>query len=264
MLFAHEASRMMCPQKWFKRLLPMVLGVCCLLTGCVDYDVGIRFPEQHYGEIVQHITLGEQLTTLSQAEADRWLKSLDQRAKDLNGHTDRPSEETLVITIPFGSGQELVEKFNRFFNPQPPKGRRSPEPDQLDLLNLKAELALEQSNWLLADRNHLKLTVDLRALGVLSNQGNIILSPGSLINLNFDLQTPLTLQTPNAPGEELGTEVPGQWQLKPGQINVIETTFFVPSYLAIGTILIIILCLGGFYLKYGRWPGVLDSKVEGV
>ncbi len=267
MSFAHEASRMMCPQKWFKRLLPMLLGICCLLTGCVDYDVGIRFPEQHYGEIVQHITLGEQLTTLSQAEADRWLKSLDQRAKDLNGHTDRPSEETLVVTIPFGSGQELVEKFNRFFNPQPPKGRRSPEPDQLDLLNLKAELALEQSNWLLADRNHLKLTVDLRALGVLSNQGNIILSPGSLINLNFDLQTPLTLQTASVPGQELGTEVPGQWQLKPGQINVIETTFFVPSYLAIGTIAIIVLCLGGFYVKYGRWPGVIkdyESKVGQV
>lgn len=250
---------MQSPQ-WLKRLLPMLLGICCLVTGCVNYDVGIHFPEQHYGEIVQHIALGEQLTTLSQAEADRWLKSLDQRAKDLNGHTDRPSAQTLVVTIPFGSGQELVEKFNKFFNPDPPHGRRSPEPDQLDLLNLKAELELEQRNWLLADRNHLKLTVDLRALGVLSNQGNIILSPGSLIDLNFDLETPLGMQTIVSEEEDGSTDPPGQWQLKPGQINVIEASFFVPSYLAIGTIAIIALCFGGFYLKYGRWPGLIKES----
>ncbi len=72
-------------QQWLKRFFPLFLGICCLVTGCVNYDVGVHFPEQHYGEIVQHITLGEQLTTLSQAEADRWLKSLDQRARDLNG-----------------------------------------------------------------------------------------------------------------------------------------------------------------------------------
>lgn len=249
-------------QQWLKPLLPIFFGICCLVTGCVNYDVGIYFPEQHYGEIVQHITLGEQLTTLSQAEADRWLKSLDQRARDLQGHTDRPSDQTLVVTIPFGSGQELVEKFNQFFNPEPPKGRRSPEPDQLDLLNLKAELDLEQRNWLLVDRNNLKLTVDLRALGVLSNQGNIILSPGSLIDLNFNLQTPLGMEI--SPSSSASTEgnPPGHWQLKPGQINVIETSFFVPSYLAIGTLGIIGLCLGGFYLKYRRWPGVIESKIS--
>lgn len=230
------------------------------MTGCVNYDVGIHFSEQHHGEIVQHITLGEQLTTLSQAEADRWLKSLEQRAKDLQGHADRQSDQTLLVTIPFGSGQELVEKFNRFFNPEPPPGRRSPAPEQLDLLNLKAELELEQSNWLLLDRNHLRLTVDLRALGVLSNQGNIILSPGSLIDLSFNLATPLARQNPRA--SDGNTDFPpGHWQLKPGQINVIETSFFVPSYLAIGTLGIIALCLGGFFLKYRRWPGVFPNKI---
>ena len=248
------------PQQWLKRLLPLFLCLCCLLTGCVNYDVGINFVEQHRGEIVQHITLGEQLTTLSQAEADRWLKSLEQRAKALHGKTDRPSDQELVVTIPFGNGQELVDKFNQFFNQETPKSRRSPEPDQLELLNLKAELALEQHNWLLVDRNRLQLTVDLRALGVLSNQGNIIFSPGSLIDLQFDLQTPFGIAVLESDETALPeTLATGAWQLKPGQINTIEAIFWVPSYLAIGTMAIVGLCLGGFFLKYRRWPGVLPS-----
>lgn len=244
------------PSAWLKKLLPLFLALTCLLGGCVSYDVAINFPEQHYGQIVQHIALGEQLTTLSQAEAERWLKSLEQRTKALGGKTVRADDQTLVLTIPFGSGQELTDKFNQFFNPAPPPGRRSPDGDQLDLLNLKAELTLEQQNWILLDRNHLRLTVDLRALGVLSNQGNIILSPGSLIDLRFGLHAPLALQTVALAGDDLGN---GSWQLKPGQINVIEASFLVPSYLAIGTGLTIALCLGGFYLKYRRWPGVFSS-----
>jgi hypothetical protein len=222
--------------------------------------VGIHFAEQHQGTIVQHIVLGEQLTTLSQSEADRWLKSLEQRAKVLQGKADRLSDQELRLTIPFGNGQELVEKFNRFFNPDPPKRRTSPQPDQLDLLNLNAELALEQRNWILADRNRLRLTVDLRALGVLSKQGNIILSPGSLIDLQFNLQTPFgikVLETETADRPDAIT--PQSWQLKPGQINTIEAIFWVPSYLAIGTMAIAGLCLGGFFLKYRRWPGVLPN-----
>jgi len=251
---------LMQPQQWLKRLLPLFCCLCALLTGCVDYDVAIHFPEQHRGEIVQHITLGEQLTTLSQTEADRWLKSLEQRAKALQGNINRPSDQELVVTIPFGNGQDLVTKFNQFFNPDPPKSRRQPEPDQLDLLNLKAELALDQHNWLLVDRNRLELTVDLRALGVLSNQGNIILSPGSLIDLRFDLQTPLGLQVLDTDETHRGDRLAdGAWQLKPGQINTIEAIFWVPSYLAIGTVAIIALCLGGFFFKYRRWPGVLPN-----
>ncbi|MEB3160189.1 MAG: DUF3153 domain-containing protein [Synechocystis sp.] len=252
------------PQQWLKRLLPLFICLSCLLTGCVNYDVGIHFSGQHRGEIVQHIVLGEQLTTLSQAEADRWLNSLEQRAKALQGKTDRLSDQELVVTIPFGNGQALVEKFNQFFNPEPPKSRRSPQPDQLDLLNLKAELSLDQRNWLLLERNHLRLTVDLRALGVLSNQGNIILSPGSLIDLQFDLQTPFGINVLTTDVGELPDSLAsGTWRLKPGQINTIEAIFWVPSYLAIGTVAIVALCLGGFFLKYRRWPGVLPSKPLG-
>ena len=46
------------------------------------------------------------------------------------------------------------------------------------------------------------------------------------------------------------------WQLEPGQINHIETSFWVPSYLGIGTVIIILIVLLGFYAKHRHFPGV--------
>jgi hypothetical protein len=249
--------------RFFSWFWPLFLGLTLALSGCVRYDVGIDFVQQHHGEIVQQIQLSQQLTTLSQTEADKWLASLEQRSRALGGYSQRLSDQTLAIHIPFGNGQELVNKFNTFFNPQLSSKGSKPKSDQLDLLQLKAEMSLQQSNWLLVDQNRLQLSVDLRALGVLSQEGNILMSPGSLIDLNFGLNTPLWVK--NITEETLipVTQISHsqlQWQLKPGQVNTLEAVFWVPSYLAIGTLLIIAVCLGGFYLKYQRWPGVLPVK----
>ena len=54
---------------------------------------------------------------------------------------------------------------------------------------------VEKSKWpvilLLFEFNRATLDVDLRALGVLSQQGSLILSPGSLLDLDVSLTTPL-------------------------------------------------------------------------
>ena len=101
---------------------------------------------------------------------------------------------------------------------------------------------------------------------MLSDQGNIIVSPGSLIDLEFALNTPLLTQSittdwvllpeSNTRSRSAASRSQLIWKLKPGQINTLEAVFFVPSYLALGTVAIIALCLGGFYHKYKRWPGV--------
>ena len=46
------------------------------------------------------------------------------------------------------------------------------------------------------------------------------------------------------------------WKLQPGQLNTIETSFWVPSYLGIGTVIIIGFILLGFYAKHRHFPGV--------
>ncbi|MGH8002383.1 MAG: DUF3153 domain-containing protein [Brasilonema sp.] len=241
-----------------KKILPFAFCLLIFLTGCVRYDVGINFDDQHQGEIVQHIKLGQQLTALSQAEANNWLESVERRARQLQGKSQHISPQEIVVTIPFNNGQELATKFNQFFNPNPQKSPQSIKRDNLDLVQLNSELSLQQSNLLLLERNQLSLNVDLRALGVLSNQGNIIVSPGSLIDLDFILNTPwgakniinevsLTPEIRNG-GHQL------VWHLQPGQINTIEAIFWLPSFLGLGTLIIVLLMLAGFYLKYKRFP----------
>jgi len=245
-------------------ILPLLCSVLVLLTGCVRYDVGINFPHQHHGEITQHITLGQRLTSLSQTEATKWLNSIEQRAKLLKGKTDHVSEREIIVTIPFSNSQELEEKFNQFFDPSSSfKIKNAANPDDLKLLQLDSKLAVTEQDWFFLAQKNLKLTVDLRALGVLSEQGNIIVSPGSLVDIDFALNTPFGGQSIddesllNPPVEKVSNQL--IWHLKPGEINTIEAVFWVPNYLGIGTIIIVLLTIFAYYLKYKRLPGVSPS-----
>jgi Protein of unknown function (DUF3153) len=244
-----------------KRLffLPWLCGLFLLLTGCVRYDVGVNIQHQHRGEIVQNITLGQRLTSLSQVEATKWLDSIEQRATALGGGAKRLSEREMRVTVPFTNGEELQEKFNAFFDPDNSHTGSRSTPDDLKLLQLDSQLAIEQKNWLLFDRERLLLTVDLRALGVLSEQGKIIVSPGDLVNIDFALHTPyggriIDRETSfNPETERVGKQI--IWHLTPGEINTIEVVFWVPSYLGIGTVVIIVLAIGAYYARYRELPG---------
>lgn len=244
-------------------LLAFAICLLTFLTGCVRYEVGVNFVDRHGGEITQHLKLGQQLTALSESEAIAWLDSLERRASQLQGRTKRLSNQEIVVTIPFSNGQDLAAKFNQFFNPNEKEGDRPISPDNLDLVQLNSEMSLRQSNLLLLDRNRLNLQVDLRALGVLSDRGNIIVSPGSLIDIEFALAAPWgvrSLRGDNLLSPELdrnGNQI--VWHLQPGQINTIEAVFWMPSLLGLGTVGIIALMLAGFYLKYKRLPGFQPS-----
>lgn len=249
----------------FKLLLPCLLSLLVLLTGCVRYDVGINFEHQHRGSIVQHITLGEQLTNFSQEEVKKWLNSVEKRTKELNGTTKRVTPQEVVVTIPFNNGGELVKKFNQFFNPNLGnlKGKQA---ETLDLVKLTSKMSLDQSNMILVERDRMKLQVDLRGLGVLSEQGNLIVSPGTLLNIEFGLNTPWGGRSiVKHPGISPQMRTEGTqliWQLQPGQINELEVVFWLPSPVGIGTLIIILLILAAFYLKYKRFPGYNATIAE--
>ena len=95
-----------------KKFFPLLCCLLFLLTGCVHYDVGINFDNQHHGVIVQHIKLGEQLTTLSEKDAQKWLNSIAKRTQKLQGKVKSVSPQEIIVTVPFNNGQELVTKFN--------------------------------------------------------------------------------------------------------------------------------------------------------
>lgn len=245
-------------------LLPFIFCLLTLLTGCVRYDVGISFQDQHHGTIIQRIELSEQLTNFSQEESEKWLKSIETRTRGLQGKIKRISPQEIVVTIPFSNGQELVEKFNKFFNPSSQAVANPQQGDAIDLVQLKSEIAFAQSNLLFVERNKLDLNVDLRALGVISKQGNIIISPGSLVNLQFALNTPWGASSIVGNGISPEKRDGGHqlvWKLEPGQIDRINAVFWVPSPLGLGTIGIIVLIVAGFYLKYKRLPLKVRSQV---
>ena len=240
-------------------LLPVILCLVTLLTGCVRYDVGVNFDHPQHGTIVQYIKIGEQLTSLSQSEARKWLSSIEERSRVLNGKVKKLNSQEVVVTIPFGNGKELTDKFNQFFHTDT-NSNSAVVSDKVDLFKLDSQINLQQNNLVFFERNNLDLTIDLRALGVLSNQGKIIVSPGSLIDLEFQLNTPLIAR--NISGENnlepisIATEKRLVWQLQPGQINHIEAVFWLPSPLGIGAAAIILLMILGYILKYRRFPGV--------
>ena len=239
-------------------LLPVILCLVVLLTGCVRYDVGVNFNTPQSGTIVQHIKIGEQLTSFSPSDAKKWLNSVEERSRKLKGNVKKLNPQEIIVTIPFHNGKELAEKFNQFFHTDLPDVSVIPK-GEIDLVKLDSRISLQQSNLFFVERNNLDLTIDLRALGVLSNQGKIIVSPDSLIDLEFQLNTPwIARSVSNEENLEPTANVANGlvWQLQPGQINHIEAVFWLPSPLGMGAAAIILLMVTGFFLKYRRFPGI--------
>lgn len=239
-----------------KILLCLCLILC--LTGCVRYDVGVSFPQANSGTIIQHIKLGEQLTSFSEVEGNAWLNSIEKRALNLHGKTKRISPEELVITIPFNNGKDLVNKFNDFFVPQinSKQLKKVNKNDSANLLELEAKMSIKQSNLLVLERNVLDFNADLRPLGVISNEGNIIISSGDLINIQLQLNFPWGAKIMSNESAKWEKDDLNQYniQLEAGQINQLTAIFWIPNYIGLGTIAIALFILAGFYLKYQKLP----------
>jgi len=234
-------------------LVTLVLAMMVFLSGCVRYDVGIDFQDQHFGEISQTITLAPQLTRLSQKEVKQWIDGLESRAQKLNGKLQRISQENIKVIIPFGNGKELASKFNQIYHQIPQtKGN-------LDLVDLDAQISVKQTNFLLIERNLMTFNIDLTGLGVVSTEGNIILSSGSLLDLNLSIGSPLKTQVieKNSSVTKQGNNL--IWHLQPGQVNKLTVLCWVPSYLGIGGLLIVLFMFAGYYLKYKRIPGTAPA-----
>lgn len=245
----------------FERLKFLAIAILSvvLLSGCVQYDVGLNLENAHRGEFVQHIKLEERLTNFSSDQLQNWLQSIERRAKQLDGKTKRVSKEELVVTIPFSSGQELESKFNQFFNPVEQKKSDSQAVANLKLPQFDSKFRLNQGNFIFWQRSHLSYDLDLRSLGVLSENGNVIVSPGSLLNLQFSLSSPGGARSIEKDANSITPEVYDNghklvWTLQPGQLNHLEAVFWLSSPLGFGTLLIVLFVLAGFYLKYKSFP----------
>ncbi|MBC6432000.1 DUF3153 domain-containing protein [Nostoc sp. HG1] len=244
-------------------ILWLVVLTSLLLTGCVKYDVGLNFDNSNSGELVQHIKLGERLTSFSGDSVYEWLNSIERRARQLEGKAQRVSQEEIIVTIPFSSGRELQEKFNEFFNsranqPSESVGNQS----ESELPKIESNVLLEQNNFLLLVRNRLIYDLDLRSLSLIASKGNVLANAGSILDLEFSLKTPWGAKNIQLTETAIEPEKNGNrlvWKLQPGELNHIETVFWLPSPLGIGALLIILFVWGGLYLRYNFMP---DPRIQ--
>lgn len=240
-------------------LLPIVLGLVTLLTGCVDYEVGVNFATPYRGEITQHIKVSDKLGNLAPSDTRRWLNSIEARSRKLNGKVEKLDSQELLLTIPFGNGAELAQKFNRLFQSSTFPNATIPQ-EEADLIELNSQVSIQQSNLVFVERNSLDLAIDLRALKVLSQQNKIIVDPDSLANLKFQLNTPWIARSVSSSENLQPIKNPLTkglvWQLHPGEVNHIQAVFWLPSPIGIGTAIVILLMILGYLLKYRRFPGV--------
>lgn len=244
-------------------ILWLVLLTSLLLTGCVKYDVGLNFDNSNSGELVQHIKLGERLTSFSGDSVYEWLNSIERRARQLEGKTQRVSQEEIIVTIPFSSGTELQEKFNEFFNSQGNQPSESVQSkSDSELPKIESNVLLEQNYFLLLVRNRLIYDLDLRSLSLIASKGNVLANAGSILDLEFSLKTPWGAKNIQLTETAIEPEKNGNqlvWRLQPGQLNHIEAIFWLPSPLGIGALLITLFVWGGLYLRYNFMP---DPRIQ--
>ncbi|AFZ28985.1 hypothetical protein Glo7428_0384 [Gloeocapsa sp. PCC 7428] len=238
------------------RLLWIILLSSLLLSGCVQYQAGINFDSPNHGEIIQHIKLGDRLMTFSGDSATEWLNSIERRTRKLDGKVKRISNEELTVTIPFNNGAELESKFNEFFHPTA-KTNTAVVAQSSELPVVKSQLNLNQNNFIFLLRNRLVYELDLRSLSLISTNGNVLVNPTEILDLEFRLNTPWGARNVETDANALQPEIVGKqlvWRLLPGELNHLEAIFWLPNPLGIGSFIIILFVASGIYLRYHFMP----------
>ena len=239
------------------RLLWFMLLAALLLSGCVQSEVGLNFNSQTRGEMVQHITLNEQLVGFSGSTVQEWLKSIERRARKLQGHSKRLSPQEILVTIPFNNGKDLEAKFNQFFNPTPKQIAKLTAATGVELPPLESRFSLKENNALFAVRSRFSYDLDLRSLALTANGDNPLANPSALLSFEFSLKAPWGARSIETADHALHPERRQDqlvWTLQPGQQNHIEAIFWLPSPVGIGSLFIVAFVALGSFLRHQLLP----------
>lgn len=210
-------------------IIVMALALC--LSGCVDYQLGIRFDSQTHGTLVQTLHLDERFVALNSEVRQQWLQVFIEEAKTFSGKAISLDDGTLQVRIDFTNGQDLTQTFNQLFAVD---GLMTQVPGAPPLL---AHMDLTQKNWGVALFNHLRADIDLSALKADAAVGDGgALDRWRTLDLSFHISSAAEQK---------------QWPLQPGQVNTIDAEFWVPSPIGIGAVVIIVVCGIGYGLRYG-------------
>ncbi|MFL0606330.1 DUF3153 domain-containing protein [Cylindrospermopsis raciborskii] len=244
----HSRSLIKLAKNSKKVMMILIIFMSLILSGCVEYNLGINFHDSNNAEWVQHIRIAENLTSFSSDYLQEWFNVLSRRVSNIGGSTKYISPGELVVKIPFTHGQELEEKLATFYPHSLQTSLHEP-------INITSNITLKENNFLFLSRNNLIYQLDLRSLaGVVAQKNSSDKTQISLFNIDFTLKTPWgNIKNINSTVKPLPPETNNQqitWQMQLGELNQIEVVFWLPNMLSIGTLIIIIIVLFGYYLKY--------------
>ncbi|MBE9111366.1 DUF3153 domain-containing protein, partial [Nodosilinea sp. LEGE 07298] len=192
-----------------------------------------------------------------------WLEELKVRSRPLGGQLSQ-SPQTVTLTVPFGTARDLGDRFQQLFSTPELAAELAADPSRAETFNLEEpspsslqlpgwgpvpfDLGLEQTNWVFVSRTHLTYSLDLRDLPA---NGEEVTTP-AWADLRFRLQVPWGLdQIDPAATPPLSQDAAGAiWQLQPGKMTHIDAVFWLPNAIALGTLGIVALVLGGYGLRY--------------
>jgi hypothetical protein len=236
--------------------LPLVV-LPLLLSGCVRYDLTLRFDHQTHGEIQQTLTLSERGAALTQPTLTPWLETLQGRSRPLGGQL-RQSPQAATLSIPFSTPADLVDRFQQVFatpaDAKPPSLDPSPPLDpEGAILQLQVpgwgpvpvQLAVDQTNWGLASRTHLIYAIDLHDL-----PANDEADPWADLHLRLQVPWGLAAIADDTPPPVAAEATGATWVLPPGKTTRIDVVFWLPNAIALGSLGIGLLVLGGYGLRY--------------
>jgi hypothetical protein len=246
--------------RWFRvlrqviyrwRAMALVL-LALLLTGCVQYDLTLRFDHQNHGQIIQTIDLSQRSAALASPTLSPWLADLSDRTQHLGGQL-RHSPEQVTLAVPFSTPADLVNRYTQLLADSipDPAGESRPTLTLPGFGTVPFAIAVQQTSWLLASRTRLTYDLDLTTLPTNTPPDG---PADPWANLTVHLQVPWGIQT--LLPESLPAETTPQgatWTLQPGQVNHIAVTFWLPNAVALGSLAIGVLVLLGYFLRYGRW-----------
>lgn len=257
-------------------------------TGCVRYELGLRFNWMGGGEITQDLSWDSLLTGLANelevGVTDQLIAEVERRAENVDGSLTRISDSHVRVTIPFDRYSELEEKVELFINepwvmlPDTQSSVLPPVPLQLATAETEfsplvakkivsdyelfsdyslrsdgpeaiaqatvapsSELDIDRQNFILLDRYALTYNLDLRGVAVDVPGGLFSVSIDRLLDLQFSLETPLRPSASNATFQQ-GNRL--SWDLETGRVNRLEAVFWLPSWIALMTLLGAIVALG--------------------
>ncbi|MCX5965336.1 MAG: DUF3153 domain-containing protein [Cyanobacteria bacterium] len=193
----------------------LLLFCCMMLTGCVDYQLGVNLDSPHQGSITQTIHIANEANPTAQA----LLKQIQQQTRSVQGLYQVVSKQDVSVTIPFHTVKELETKFNRFFRV---------EDSGTPLLAIISNLKVTQVNAVLFERDRLAFDIDLSALAINGTQGFV--DPDQLFNLSLTVNG-------------------AAWELKAGKKNHIETALWIPMPLGFGAVAIIAVVAAGVVVR---------------